>query len=292
MGRGFAFEHEKVAEIFRIAEALSKQPLRQISKNGSAEQLRRPNVLEPLLIAFAISYACLLEENNYRPVAVAGYSAGILPALYCAGSIGLEDAIKISVARGNLLTDLSLECQGQIITLSGADKKTLISFLASSQHSRAIEVAGWNTDNSISIVGPLDEISGIALLANKKNLKAAQVATAGAWHSHSAAKKYHQFLESLSSVVFSKPKIPFYSSVTGCKESCTKKIATQLASQVHMPVMWQAALANMEANEPIQDYLEVGCGKSLKGMQKLTHNEYPKFPTFKNIYAYIGATYA
>jgi [acyl-carrier-protein] S-malonyltransferase len=292
MGHGFAFEHEKIANIFLVAEALSEQPLRQISKNGSAEQLRQPIVLEPLLTAFAISYVYLLQENNCRPSAAAGYSAGILPALYCVDSIGLEDTIKISVARGKLLTDLSLECQGQIITLSGLDKKSLVSFLASSPHSAALEVAGWNTDNCISIVGPVDAISHVALFANQKNIKATQVATAGAWHSHSAAGKYHQFLESFSSITFSKPKIPFYSSVTGCKESCTQKIAMQLASQVHMPVMWQAALANMEANESIQDYLEVGCGMSLKTMHRPANKTSLKSPTFKNIYAYIGATYA
>lgn len=292
MGRGFAFEHEKISQIFLIAEALSEQPLRQLSKDGSAEQLRQPVVLEPLLTAFAISYAYLLQENNCRPAAVAGYSAGILPALYCTDSIGLEDAIKISVSRGKLLTDLSMECHGQIITLSGADKKTLISYLTTSQYSSEIEIAGWNTDNCISIVGPVDVISQVALLADRHNIKATHVATSGGWHSHSAAKKYHQFLESFSSIKFSTPKIPFYSSVTGCKESCINKIVLQLASQVHMPVMWQAALANMEANESIQNYLEVGCGMSLKGMHKTTDNKSISSPTFKNIYAYLGAIYA
>ena len=292
MGRGFAFEHEKIAHIFLIAEALSEQPLRQISKNGSAEQLQQPIVLEPLLTAFAISYACLLRENTCQPGAVVGYSAGILPALYSADCIGPEDAIKISVARGKLLADLSLECRGQIITLSGTNKKSLVSFLASSPHASVLEIAGWNTDNCISVVGPVDAISEVALLANRQNIKATQVATAGAWHSFSADGKYHQLLESFSSIKFSKPKIPFYSSVTGCKESCTRKIAMQLASQVHMPVMWQAALANMEANESIQDYLEVGCGMSLKTMHRPAGSKSLNPPTFKNIYAYIGATYA
>ena len=291
MGRGFAFDNNEVARIFAIAESLSEQPLQQLSKSGSAQIIQQPHVLEPLLTAFALSYIHLLHDNDHYPSAVAGYSAGIIPALYCAGIINLNDALNISVSRGKLLNDLIHECQGQIITLSGSDKKSLLSFIASSPYSSNIEIAGWNTENCLSIVGSYEAISSLAILSTENNIKAAPVATAAAWHSYSASKKYQQFLESLSAITFSTPQIPFYSSVTGCKESCTKTIALQLAAQVHLPVLWQATLSNMEANEAIEHYLEVGCGMSLKSMQKSSLQKNTS-PDFKNIYSYIGATYA
>lgn len=291
MGRGFAFENNEVARIFAIAESLSEQPLQQLSKHGSAQTIQQPIVLEPLLTAFGLSYVQLLRDSDHHPSAVAGYSAGIIPALYCAGIINLNDAIKISVSRGKLLNDLIHECQGRIITLTGSDKKSLLSFIESSSRSSDIEVAGWNTESCLSIVGPNEAISSIAILAEENNIKAAPVATAAAWHSYSASKKYQQFLESLSAIHFSTPQIPFYSSVTGCKESCTKTITLQLAAQVHLPVLWQATLSNMQANESIDHYLEVGCGMSLKSMQKSSHQKTTS-PGFKNIYSYIGATYA
>lgn len=291
MGRGFAFENKQVSRIFTLAETLSRQPLRELSRTGSTEQIRCPGVLEPLLVAFALSYSHLLNSNNQFPSVVTGYSAGIIPALHSAGAISLEDAISLACVRGRLLDELSKECPGQIITLSGQEKGQLISLIQTSGNAEQIEIAGWNSDNNISVVGPSEIISQVAVSASYKNIKATYVATAGAWHSRIAAKKFHELQEAVNEIAIEKPSIPFYSSVTGVKETCPRKIAEQLALQIHLPVMWEAALNNIEANESIQHYLEVGCGISLKGMYKPTQKSFPS-PTFKNLYSHIGASYA
>lgn len=265
VGRGFAFDHPLVRPVFEEAEAACDQSLRELAVEGSAEQLRNPAVLEPLLVAFSLAYIALLRNRGSHPAAVAGYSAGAISALYCAGVINRTAAFTIAAQRGQLLARSAPSCRGTMAAVFDLPAPKLLQVMSDVMGDAPVEIAGWNAPDHITVVGADRSITRAIEAVREAGGQVFPVDVAAAWHSRVAepiASECHALLERL---VFSVPEVPFYCSVAGRRESDPERLRALLAEQIHRPVMWQAAIGNLRASEGITDFIEVGCGRSLKG---------------------------
>jgi [acyl-carrier-protein] S-malonyltransferase len=307
MGRGFDFDSKPVAPIFEQAERLSGLPLRTLSMHGSADELRAPRVLEPLLLAFSLSYAAKLRAKGLRPVAVAGYSAGMLAALACAEVLSTQDALALSVRRGVWLTASAHQCPGGMLAVQGLLQSRVIDIVAGAGGSfqastgmEDIEVSGWNAPTHLTLAGPVAALNKVAVLLTQAGARCHLAPVAAAWHSRRASRIAARLENAMDDVCFRPPLVPVYSSVSGRREVDPLQLRRHLAQQIATPVYWQAALTHLCADEKVREVLEVSCGRTLAAMQTasassgsspavLSSGDAVVFP---NLYQQLKADYA
>lgn len=288
MGRGFPFAVAVVRGIFEEAEALCGQPLRRLAQEASADTLRDPAVLEPMLTAFALSYAALLQERGHQPSAVAGYSAGAIAALCCAGVIDRASALTIAARRGRLLREVAPRHAGRLTAAFDLSAEKLLAVTAADD----VEVAGWNAPDHLTFVASESVMREVIEKIAAAGGHCFPVDVAGAWHSERAAPVAEHVARLLQDFEFKTPRIPFYCSVSGTRESAPERLCAHLAAQIHRPVMWHAAIGNLRAREGIDRFLEVGCGRTLHGLTRRVAAFAGDALSFLNLYQHLEPAHA
>lgn len=291
MGRGFAFEDAAVRSVFEEAEASCGRPLRELSVSADARTLRDPAVLEPLLVAFSLAYAERLRERGQRPAAVAGYSAGAISALCCAGVIDRGDAFRIATARGRLLSAAARDCTGAMLAVFGLPGLRLQHLVADASAHR-VDIAAWNAPDHLTIVGPDDAVADAARAVEAAGGHVFPVDIAGAWHGRHAEWIVPACADLLADIRFRAPSVPYYCSVSGRRETDPVRLRDHLSRQIRSPVLWRAAIGNLHAGEGIQRFAEVGCGRTLRSMTARAIPTVNGVSPFVNLYGILEYQHA
>ena len=71
----------------------------------------------------------------------------------------------------------------------------------------------------------------------------------------------------LHDIRFDSPRIPIYTSATGCLEGDPNRLRRSLADQISLPVQWCSIVADM-VSSGVQQLLEVGAGRFLYSLMK------------------------
>lgn len=274
MGRGFFELSPVIRRIFEEAEAVSAQPLREISIDGSAACLRNCAVLEPLLAAFSLSYIALLRSKGARPHCVAGYSAGETAALYCSEVISLETALQIAAARGRILQAAAAKLPGRMAAISGIAAATVRHMVRDAAREGAIEVAGCNAADHLTVVGEDALVRRVEHQATALGAGVFPLDVHGAWHCMRARHAAAQVSDYLDGIAFHPPTVAVYTSARGDLEYHPERLRQGLADQIYKPVLWQAAISNMASQHGIRHFIEVGAGRTLKGITRRIGGEF------------------
>jgi [acyl-carrier-protein] S-malonyltransferase len=292
MGRGFPFDDAAVRPVFEAAERISGLQLRELSRDAESHHLRAPSVLEPLLAAFSLAYAALLRARGRRPHAVAGYSAGLLPALVCAGVLDVESALTLAVRRGALLETAAAQGSGAMLAAYGLPVARIVGALQRLPDAQRIDVAGWNSPTHLTLAGGSGAMQAAGAALRAAGARTLDVPAAGAWHSRQAAGLARQFAQLSADVEFRAPRLPVYSSVSALREDDPRRLRRHLAEQIEAPVYWQATVANLCAGEGVRNLVEVGCGRTLAGLQGTAPRHPAPAPVFSNLFQQLKVNHA
>ncbi len=255
-----------IRPIFEEAEAISGQPLREISVDGSAACLRNCAVLEPLLVAFSLSYIALLRLKGIRPHCVAGYSAGETAALYCSEVISRENALHIAAVRGRILHEAARQMPGKMVAIFGISEEIVQHMVLDAARDGSIEVAGYNAHDHLTIVGEESLVLRVEHQAQAHGASVFPLDVEGAWHSMRAKQASEEIKIYLDQIEFCPPSVAVYASATGNLEYYPERLRKGLAEQIYLPVLWQAAISNMVLQHGVHHFIEVGGGRTLKAI--------------------------
>jgi [acyl-carrier-protein] S-malonyltransferase len=268
MGRGFFESSPVIRRIFEDAEAISAQPLREISIDGSAACLRNCAVLEPLLAAFSLSYIALLRSKGARPHCVAGYSAGETAALYCSEVISRDDALQIAAARGRILQAAATHLPGRMAAIFDIPAATIRQMVRDAAREGIIEVAGCNAADHITIVGEDTVMRRVEHQAAALGASVYPLDVHGTWHCMLAREAANEITNYLEDIAFHPPTVAVYTSASGTLEYHPERLRQCLADQIYKPVLWKAAISNMASQHDVRHFIEVGGGRTLKGITR------------------------
>lgn len=81
--------------------------LEEIAKPENESRLHEIDIVQPALVAIEIALAGLWMSKGVFPDAVVGHSMGEIAAAYVAGTLSMDDAAKIIIARSKLMKQLS-----------------------------------------------------------------------------------------------------------------------------------------------------------------------------------------
>ncbi len=270
MGRQLAAASPAAAAVYRSADATLGWPVSTLAWEGPEERLNDTRQTQPCLVATSLACLRALDEElafrGERLVAafVAGHSVGEYAALVAAGTLDLDDALRLVARRGELMADARVD--GGMVAVIGLDRDAVAAVVASLEAGPNLVVANDNAPGQVVISGTpaaLAEASDALSAAGAR--RSIPLKVSGPFHSPLMAGVGAELASEFASSNWGDADPPVVSNVTAEPIRDASEIRALLARQVHSPVEWVRSVRLMAA-EGVDTFVECGPGGALTGM--------------------------
>jgi len=286
---------EKLKRLFAMASELSGKDMAGLLANAGPEILKRTDVSQPAITLANLAAAARLAEKGITAQGCAGFSLGEYSALAAAGIITEEDCFFLVKERGKAMQAAAdrIEALGAkqggpekpsvpgmaaVMGLAPEKVEDLIAEWKSAGNPvlKDLYAANINSPRQTAVSGTaaaLAEAERLFMAAGARRCIRLQVNCP--FHSPLLAEAAEEFRPALEKVVFSDPRIPCYSNVSGKRISSGEEAKKLALLQITSAVRWTSEEAAISASGGIDCLLEVGPGKVLQGLWKDTGSSLP-----------------
>ena len=265
MGRDFYDAIPECKALFEKANEVLGTDISAICFDGPEEELKKSHNTQPAI--FTVSAAAFEALKLKKPMDfdfAAGHSLGEWGALYAAGVITFEDALRVLKARGEYIQAACDANPGGMLAVIGLDGEPLEAIAAEV----GVTLANINSPGQTVLSGTVDAIEKAATACKGAGAKRAlPLPVAGAFHSplmQPAADRLAGFLETVS---LNEPSIPVLSNVTGAPHADIDAIRANMVAQITGSVRWVECMQYLVA-QGVTEAVECGPGKVLNGLMK------------------------
>lgn len=193
-----------------------------------------------------------LRGAGIEPDVVAGHSLGEYAAAHAAGSLGLEDAVRLVAERDRLMNEAAAEKPGGMVALIGADPVQVVR--AAERAEGVVVAANFNTPRQTVISGEEGTLDAVGEGVGGRKVR---LGVAGAFHSPLMAEASRAMDGMLAEVAIEKPKIPMVSATDGAVLSAAEEVRAALREQMLSPVRWVAVVERF-IELGVEEILEAG----------------------------------
>ncbi|MEW6636827.1 MAG: ACP S-malonyltransferase [Actinomycetota bacterium] len=214
------------------------------------------------LSVFANSVSLLYElrERGIEPDVVAGHSLGEYAAAHAAGSLSLEDGVRLVAERDRLMNEASRENPGGMIAVIGTDPMEVARAVESADGT--VVAANFNTPRQTVISG---EVAALEKVAEGIKGRKVRLGVAGAFHSPLMLEASRAMGRLLSEVEIDDPRIPMVSATDGAVLAVAEDVRLALRNQMLSPVRWVAVIERF-AELGVEEVIEAGADGTLTRM--------------------------
>ena len=217
------------------------------------------------LSVFASSASLLvrLREGGFAPDVVAGHSLGEYAAAYAAGSLGLEDAVRLVAERDRLMNEASGRNAGGMMALIGADPREVAGAVADFPEEQGVVVAAnFNTPRQTVISGEAYALDAVVEGIKGRKVK---LEVAGAFHSPLMLEAAMEMEGMLDAAHFRDPEVPMVSATDGAVLAKADDVRLALREQMLSPVRWVAVIERF-LDLGVEEIVEAGADGTLTRM--------------------------
>jgi len=268
MGKDLAEAIPECKALFDRANEILGYDLAGICFEGPQEELNKSNHAQlGIFVASAAAYKAMELKQPVEFDVLAGHSLGEWTALYVAGVVSFEDAIRVLKARGEFMQAACEENPGAMLAVMNVDGDVLVEISGKA----GCSVANFNSLGQTVLSGTSESIDKAEELCKEAGAKRAiRLPVAGAFHSplmQPAADKMDAFL---ADVTLSNPTVPVLSNVTADMHE-PSAIRDNMVKQITSSVQWVASVQKLVA-DGVEEIIECGPGKVLAGLIKRIDN--------------------
>ena len=269
MGKAWADAFPVARAIFERADRILGFALSETMWQEGEETVSRTDVAQPAILTTSVAIVSVLTDRGLDPTSAsltAGLSLGEYTALWCAGSLAFEDALRLVRLRGEAMQAASEATPSSMISLMGADLTTAEALAKVGSEQGICAVANQNAPGQIVLSGELAALEAVEAAARSHGIKrAVRLQVAGGFHSECMRPAAERLAAALAETTVSPPRMPFLSNVTGEPLADPDEIKEALARQVCSPVLWEKSMRAMVA-DGFDTFLEPEPGKVLAGL--------------------------
>jgi len=205
------------------------------------------------LSVFASSVDLLykLRVRGVEPDVVAGHSLGEYAAAHAAGSLGLEDAVRLVAERDRLMNQAARQNPGGMEALIGADPMEVARV---AEEVDGVVAANFNTPRQTVISG---ETSALETVSEAVGGRRVRLDVAGAFHSPLMLEASHAMDALLAEVTLQDPVIPMVGATDGGVLATAGDVRLALRNQMLSPVRWVAVIGRF-LDLGVEEIIEAG----------------------------------
>ena len=182
-------------------------------------------------------------------------------ALWAAGAVSFDDAVRILAARGRLMQEACDAAPSGMVSILKLDPAACEAIAAET----GCAVTNYNAALQTVLGGTPDQVAAAAAAASAKGGRAVVLKTAGAYHSPFMAPAAERLAPVLAGVEFRAPSVPVLSNFVGRPHGSPDDIRAAMLAQIAHPVRWTDDVAAMTALGA-GTFVEFGPGAVLTGM--------------------------
>ena len=265
MGRDLAESRPECKALFDRADSILGWSLSEAVFEGPIERLTRTDVCQPaIFVASAAAWTAFRALAPAVPfAAMAGLSLGEWTALWAAGAVSFDDAVRILAARGRLMQEACDAAPSGMVSILKLGPAACEAIAAET----GCAVTNYNAALQTVLGGTPDQVAAAAAAASAKGGRAVVLKTAGAYHSPFMAPAAERLAPVLAGVEFRAPSVPVLSNFAGRPHGSPDDIRAAMLAQIAHPVRWTDDVAAMTALGA-GTFVEFGPGAVLTGMLK------------------------
>jgi [acyl-carrier-protein] S-malonyltransferase len=276
MGADIVGTYPKAAELFDRANQIVGFDLKSICFAGPEDRLSSTDISQP---AIFVASAALLElvrqiAPTIKPSVTAGLSLGEYTALYAAGRMSFEDALKLVLKRGQAMQAAATASKGGMVSFIGLEESKVRQLCDEASQGQLLKPANFNCPGQIVISGDAEACQRAAGLAEKYGaMKAVPLAVAGAFHTEMMKPAADALGQALAGCPLKSPtEIQVIANITAEYYTSTEQIRQGLVRQLVEPILWQKCVERLIA-DGIEKFYEIGPNRVLTGLMKRIHRK-------------------
>ena len=264
MGKDLAEAIPECKALFDQADEILGYDLETICFEGPQEELNKSNHAQlGIFVASAAAFKAMELKQPLEYDLLAGHSLGEWTALYVAGVVSFEDAIKVLRARGEFMQAACKENPGAMLAVMNLDGDVLVKLAAEA----GCYVANFNSLAQTVLSGTAGSIDQAEVLVKEAGAKRAiRLPVAGAFHSPLMQPAADLMTKFLADIDFAEEKCPVLSNVTAVPHG-NVSIKDDMIKQITSPVQWVHIVQKLVA-DGVEEIVECGPGKVLAGLIK------------------------
>ncbi len=215
-------------------------------------RLDRIDVIQPVLVAFAIAYAHLLCLHGVEPDALAGHSMGEVAAAHLAGAIDLDRAMQIICRRSALMRRAAGRGAMALVELTLEEAAARLAGLED-----RVCVAGNNSPRGSVISGEPEAVRQVLASLEADGIFARPVKVDVASHSPQMEAHAADLRRELAGLVPEATRVAFHSTVLGRRAEGGELDDDYWARNLRQPVLFGAATRAL-VDEGTSVFVELG----------------------------------
>lgn len=266
MGKDFYEAFPIAKETFEEADEILGFSLSKLIFEGPSQELTLTKNSQVAIYVVSIALWRVLKQQipELTPFVCAGLSLGEYTALTASGRLSFEEGVSLVRARGLFMHEAGTHHPGTMAVCLGLEPAAVS---AAAQPIEGVWVANLNCPGQVVISGTRAGIAEATTLLKEKGAKRVlPLEVSAAFHSGLMEEAQEKLAEKIEPVTLEESSVRFVNNVSGDFVE-EKEIRKQLIEQVTAPVLWERGVRAME-KEGIDLYLEIGCAKTLAGMNK------------------------
>ena len=226
------------------------------------------NTQPALLTAGCAVYAAWRAAGGADPAVIAGHSLGEYTALVVAGSLELEDAVRLVRFRAQAMQEAVPVGIGSMAAILGLPDEIVRQACSEAAQSEVVEPVNFNAPSQVVIAGHARAVERACEIAKRLGAKrAVPLSVSAPFHSSLLQPASDRLRERLAQTTLKKPRIDLINNVDVSIESEPPKIADALARQAASPVRWADTIRKM-SELGVTHVVECGPGRVLSGLTK------------------------
>ena len=246
---------------FKKSRDILDYDIKEIILTDSKNLLNQTKFTQPAIFIISAIIDQILKKNNFIPSLVAGHSLGEYSALFSAGVLDFEGALKIIKIRAEEMQSAGKYNPGGMLAILEATKEQINNLCNIAEGT--LVPANFNSQEQVVLSGDSKSIDNALIKCKEIGIRRAiPLNTSGAFHSPLMEHAKAPLTEIIKSLNFNDAKIPVYQNTYPQPEIRSEKIKNNLINQLEKPVRWLEIITNINSLKNIS-YIEVGPGTVL-----------------------------
>ncbi|MDD4889411.1 MAG: ACP S-malonyltransferase [Phycisphaerae bacterium] len=271
MGKDLYDANPLAKRVFQLADETLGFELSKICFEGPADRLTATDISQPAIFVHSAAMLAALTDlpawKGVQPAVAAGLSLGEYSALYAAGAMDFQVALKLVAQRGRFMQEASTAAPSGMVAIMGLDEEKIAALCAEAAAGQVLSPANFNSPGQIVISGHKDACDRAVALADKFAAKAIPLTVAGAFHTALMAPAADKLAAAIAASEIRMPKVPVIANITARPYASADEIRAGLVKQVTCPIRWMQSMQLLLADGPVKSY-EIGPGRVLTGFMR------------------------
>ncbi|MDD3652921.1 MAG: ACP S-malonyltransferase [Desulfotomaculaceae bacterium] len=274
MGREFYENCPEARDVFNKADETLGFNISEMCFSGPEEELNKTINTQPAVLTASVACLEVLRQAGLMlPFAMAGHSLGEYTALVAAGSISLEDAVRLVRQRGQYMQEAVPLGAGGMAAVMGLSSERVQDLCGKASETGIIEAVNLNCPGQVVVAGDNAGLEAARRFAKEYGAKRfVTIPVSAPFHSSMMKPAGDRLSIDLDKVSITDPSIPIVSNVTAEFARTGLEIKRLLIRQVYSPVRWEESI-RLLIKSGVTTFIEVGPGKVLCGLIKKISRE-------------------